>query len=97
MHPPFIFTDHRVAVPSDPPRGRIRRGRPTRLDLTPVVPHWPPVLPVRDAGAVTLTRADPALRHQLQARIGRFLIRIGHRMLQPSLRASAPRLKVLET
>ncbi len=90
MHPPFIVTDARVgraAAHLTPPR----RGAATRLTLSPAtLPHRPPAPAALRAGAVVdlpPLRAVPHLRivppptHRLRDRIGRWLIRLGQRMI----------------
>ncbi len=95
MHPPFIFTDHKVGP--DPYQVRDakppRRNRPRRLELRADLPGWPavpfaappvawPLLadgqPVR---MVTTLQVVPPPRNSLRDNFGRWLIRLGQRMI----------------
>ena len=95
MHPPFIFTNHKVGPNphhiSDVKH--IRRGVPQRLDLRPVTTGWPPVpliapaptLPLAPSGQPLLRgvrlQVVPPPRNNLRDIIGRWLIRAGQRMI----------------
>lgn len=95
MHPPFLPPVTGVSHDTSPLRRR--RGAPEALRLTPVVAGWPP-RPLNLADPVTVYTGTPAPGRGLraQARLGRFLIRLGQRMLLPTLRADRPRLTVME-
>lgn len=95
MHPPFIFTDHRVGPDPylhhgvKPPR----RGQPARLDITPATSGWPPLPLVAPPAALPLSPTGrpftaglrlavaPPPRSGLRDLIGRWLIRLGQRMI----------------
>lgn len=91
MHPPFIFTDHRVGPSAHRGRTHVRRGKPDRLDLSPAATGWPPVPLVSQdpaalpSGVVPLRAAFvqivPPPRATIRDRLGRFLIRLGQRMI----------------
>ncbi|MEJ6397620.1 hypothetical protein [Yoonia sp. 208BN28-4] len=94
MHPPFIFTDHKVGPhPFPRPDGKPpRRNQPCPLDLTPVA-GWPPVplvaptstLPLSPSGQPMVAglrlQVVPPPRRSLRDFIGRWLIRTGQRMI----------------
>lgn len=92
MHPPFLFTDHKVGPDIYTPKPKARRGSPARLDLTPA-PGWPPVpliapqsiLPLGPSGRPFMTGVHLAIvpppRDTLRDMIGRWLIRTGQRMI----------------
>lgn len=88
MHPPFIHTDHRIGTHYPNPKPHVRRTRPTRLDLIPVAQGWPP-LPLLDPShlAKEAVSKDPQIflvpspRRAWRDILGRFLIRLGQRMI----------------
>ena len=96
MHPPFIFTDHKV----DPHihhhqngRKTVRRHAPEALKLHPATVGWPPVplvmpnepMPLSPSGRTFVTgvtiQVVPPPRSNLRDYIGRWLIHIGQRMI----------------
>lgn len=87
MHPPFIFTDHKVSpdifAPSDH-KQQVKRSLPERLALRPVTSAWPP-LPVVPEPPVPYSalrlQIVPPPRGTLRDAIGRWLIRTGQRMI----------------
>lgn len=88
MHPPFYTPHHPVHDHLHVPRGRPpRRSAPSPLVLRPVVDGWPPVplstkapsLP--PGGPVLRIAVVPPPQETWRDRIGRFLIRIGQRMI----------------
>jgi len=92
MHPPFVFTDHKVGPNICQPRPHKRRRGPTRLDLSPST-GWPPVplvapqgpLPLAPTGVPLITgfhlRVVPPPRDTWRDVVGRWLIRTGQRMI----------------
>ena len=88
MHPPFFPVDHRATAP-ETHRGPVkRRGAPTTLDLSPTPANWPPVPLVAPPPPTTLDPGrivwlSPPVHTGPRARFGRFLIRLGQRMLAP--------------
>ena len=90
MHPPFIFTDHKIGPSSTPvPRPKIRRTRPEPLDLRiAATPGWPP-MPLVEQRPFARIAAEPARhlyvvpepRNAIRDALGRFLIRLGQRMI----------------
>ena len=87
MHPPFHFVDHRADVPPAHRAPVLRRGAPQVLDLSPAPANWPPVpLVAPPAAAIDPDRIVwlvPPAHTGPRARFGRFLIRLGQRMLAP--------------
>lgn len=95
MHPPFILPNHPVGpthVSPTPERHVIRRSKPEALRLTPAAPGIPPVplIPPSDtypAPADKMVQPKdrlqvvPIPRNTLRDRFGRFLIRVGQRMI----------------
>lgn len=95
MHPPFIFPNHPVGptnVSPTPEKRVLRRSKPEALRLTPASSDWPPlplILPKDSHSAPACEkirprdrlRVVPAPRNALRDRIGRFLIRLGQRMI----------------
>jgi hypothetical protein len=96
MHPPFIFTDHKV----DPnthhrQNGRkfVRRHKQETLRITPATTGWPPVPLIAPSGPLPLSPSGRSLapgvtiqivpppRSTLRDFIGRRLIHIGQRMI----------------
>lgn len=92
MHPPFVFTDHKVGPSFHVPGPKVRRSKPTRLDITPSV-GWPPVpliappgpLPLGPSGVAIVKghylRVVPPPRDTWRDFLGRWLIRTGQRMI----------------
>lgn len=97
MHPPFFIVDHKIGPDihhfSDH-KPIIRRGTPTRLDLSAVTSGWPPVPlvamaedlpPVLPSGSRVIGFGQiyivPPPQRTLRQIIGRFLIRAGQRMI----------------
>lgn len=92
MHPPFVFTDHKVGPDILTSRPHQRRTRPTRLDLSPTV-GWPPIplivppgpLPCTPTGAPLIAglhlRVVPPPKDTWRDVIGRWMIRTGQRMI----------------
>ncbi len=91
MHPPFVFTDHKIGPTLEHPKPHVRRTKPARLDLSPNA-GWPPVplvVPSDVPSAPTGAPFAPGFRLQVvpPARttwrdvVGRFLIRTGQRMI----------------
>ncbi len=91
MHPPFIFTDHRIGPDTFTPKPHVKRTRPTRLDLSPAT-GWPPVPLVLPSEVPTAPSGQPFRpgfklyvvpppRATWRDIVGRFLIRIGQRMI----------------
>ncbi|MEY1556772.1 hypothetical protein AB3Y40_14155 [Yoonia sp. R2331] len=91
MHPPFMFTDHKVDPDFHTPKQRVKRTRPARLDLSPA-PGWPPVplvVPTALPSSPTGVPFAPGFRLQVvpppratwRDWFGRFLIRVGQRMI----------------
>ena len=90
MHPPFVFTDHKVSPSTHPARPHVRRTRPARLDLAPA-PGWPPVplvappVPLAPAGVPLIRgghlRVVPPPRNGWRDVLGRWMIRTGQRMI----------------
>ena len=93
MHPPFVFTDHRVVPDPFLRATKTRRSLPERLDLTPLATGWPPVPLmatgnppfVAPSGVVVLTpavvRVVPPPRRTWKVVLGRWMIRTGQRMI----------------
>lgn len=95
MHPPFIFPNHPVGptnVSPTPERTVVRRSKPEALRLTPASAGFPPmplVVPQDDRPAPKAEAIRPrdklsvvpVPRNALRDRIGRFLIRVGQRMI----------------
>lgn len=83
MHPPFIFTDHKVGRAPVHPTPTPRRGAPTRLDMRPVSSNWPPVPliapPAPALGPHLFIVPQPSTRWR--DIMGRWLIRLGQRMI----------------
>jgi len=97
MHPPFIFTDHKVGPQphpsrSYPSRSHVRRSTPERLDLS-VGAGWPPVPLIAPRGPLPLAPSGlplvpgvrlvvvPPPRNTLRDVLGRWMIRTGQRMI----------------
>ena len=88
MHPPFIFTDHRIGPDPVAPKPKVRRTQPARLDLRPAAPGWPP-MPLLEPSALAKMAAErppviyavPAPRRIWRDILGRFLIRMGQRLI----------------
>ena len=84
MHPPFVFTDHKVGPDVYNPKPHMRRNLPTRLNLSPAV-GWPPVPLVAPIDRPPLLgpqlRLVPPPRDTLRDIVGRWLIRTGQRMI----------------
>ena len=96
MHPPFIFTDHKVGPDIHHARqGRkiMRRHQPEQLRFNPAAAGWPPAplvapqttLPLAPSGHSFVLgvriQVVPAPRKTLRDQIGRWLIHIGQRMI----------------
>ena len=95
MHPPFIFTNHKVGP--DPYYNvgikTVRRGAPARLDMSVMTTGWPPIalnvpavtLPLSPSGQPLITglrlQVVPQPRNELREYVGRWLIRMGQRMI----------------
>ena len=83
MHPPFVFTDHKVGHAPVHPAPVPRRSQPARLDLRPVTANWPPVPlmppPGPPAGPHLFVVPQPGTR--IRDIMGRWLIRLGQRMI----------------
>lgn len=91
MHPPFIFTDHKIGPDSYIPKTHVKRTRPERLHLSPA-PGWPPVPLIAPQSHPSAPSGNPfAAGFKLQVVppprtgwreiVGRFLIRVGQRMI----------------
>ena len=93
MHPPFIFTDHKVGPDTFRGRPKVRRSLPQRLILRPMTDGWPPLPVVFEPGPpevspsgqpvltpVYLTIVPPP-RSGIRDTVGRWLIRLGQRMI----------------
>lgn len=92
MHPPFIFTDHKVGPYPVQSRSHVRRGAPGVLPLSPAT-GWPPVpliappgpLPLSPSGVPLINGAYlsvvPPPRDTLRDLLGRWMIRTGQRMI----------------
>lgn len=97
MHPPFIFTDHKIGpdhlYPGDTPKP-VKRSKPETLILRPMAEGWPPVpLVVPQHLLVQNAPSGHPLERQFQLRVvpdprktwrdtvGRWLIRLGQRMI----------------
>lgn len=95
MHPPFTFPNHPVGptrLSPTPERHVVRRSKPEALRLTPAAPGMPPIPlvvpsdPHPAPADETVQPKDrlqvvPIPRNTLRDRIGRFLIRMGQRMI----------------
>lgn len=96
MHPPFIFTDHKVGAaiyPQHQGRKIKRRHAPESLRITPATAGWPPApivapqatLPLSPSGRTFVPgvrlQVVPPPRKTLRDYIGRWLIHIGQRMI----------------
>ena len=92
MHPPFVFTDHRVGPFHHQPTPKVRRSQPEVLRLTPAGPGWPAVPLVAGTAPAQLPSGHavqqpvflqvvPPARNTLRDAFGRFLIRTGQRMI----------------
>jgi len=83
MHPPFIFTDHKVR-PNTHLHPKPKRGDYTPLNLHPTPACWPPlplVQVVEPQTPVDQLRIVPVPKRTIKDRIGRWLIRTGQRMI----------------
>jgi hypothetical protein len=91
MHPPFFAVDHKIGPDIHhigAYRPAVKRGRPMRLDLTPVAVGWPPAPLVatfegtsRAPDLRTHLRIVPPPQHTWRDWLGRLLIRIGQRLI----------------
>ena len=88
MHPPFIFTDHRIGPEPVTSKPKVRRTTPARLDLRPMTPGWPPMPVVEPSKLAQLASEKPPVfyvvptpRRAWRDVVGRFLIRVGQRMI----------------
>lgn len=79
MHPPFYIPDHPVGHDHT----LVRRTTPQRLDLRPCRTDWPPMPLVQDPAPPVRPRlvVVPTPRPTLRDALGRFLIRLGQRMI----------------
>lgn len=88
MHPPFIHTDHKIGPNIHSSKPKVRRTQPARLDLRPMAPGWPP-MPLVEPSALAKLAAErppvfyvvPTPRRVWRDILGRFLIRVGQRMI----------------
>ena len=85
MHPPFYIVDHKVII--TPERRFVRRSLPGRLEFQPATCGWPPLAvgqkpvelaPIPPKPFVRLVPPPSGTPRDL---IGRWLIRIGQRMI----------------
>ena len=87
MHPPFHFVDHRADAAPLHPAPVPRRAAPAVLDISPASAHWPAVPRVAPPPVAIdperIVWLSPPVHTGPRARLGRFLIRLGQRMLAP--------------
>lgn len=93
MHPPFIFTNHKVGPDIFDPKPKVRRNRPERQRVAHAANGWPtaPAVPPQAGGPLAPSGHPIAPGFQMQVvpppqgnwrdTFGRWLIRTGQRMI----------------